>query len=271
MNLKCEELRQRIRNVKSRTNKAFAVNLMMANRYMDEIAKMVIEEGVPILTTGGGDPEKYMESWIKEGIKVIPVVANCKLAKKLVSMGAHALVAEGNEAGGHVGHLTTMTLIPLLRKEVDVPIIAAGGITSGKSFLAALILGADGVQMGTRFITSKESNASRVFKEEILKANDRATLLTGFRIGHPVRSLKSPYSRTFQKIEYLPDTVDETLVDFGIGSLKKAVVEGNYEEGNFMCGIGAGLIDKEESVKDIIDDMMAGLYDEINKIKGLII
>lgn len=263
-----EQLRAEIKKLKAKTDKPFAVNIMLMSPFVEEVAKVVIEEKVPVVTTGAGNPVKYMKGWIEAGIKVIPVVSSCALGKMMERNGATALIAEGSEAGGHIGELTTMTLIPQIVGEVKIPIIAAGGIVDGRSFLSALVLGAKGIQMGTRFVASKESNVSEEYKERILKAKDRDTIVTGYRMGHPVRALKSPFTRNLSKAEYDTNKSLEELEAMGVGALRKAVKEGNVEQGCFMAGISAGLVNKIESCDEIIKDMMSSLKDEIEKVKN---
>ncbi|MFB0918277.1 MAG: enoyl-[acyl-carrier-protein] reductase FabK [Clostridiaceae bacterium] len=263
-----EQLRAEIKKLKAKTDKPFAVNIMLMSPFVEEVAKVVVEEKVPVVTTGAGNPVKYMKGWIEAGIKVIPVVSSCALGKMMERNGATALIAEGSEAGGHIGELTTMTLIPQIVQEVNIPIIAAGGMVDGRSFLSALILGAKGIQMGTRFVASKESNVSQEYKERIIKAKDRDTIVTGYRMGHPVRALKSPFTRNLSKAEYDTNKSLEELEAMGVGALRKAVKEGNVEQGCFMAGISAGLVNKIESCDEIIKDMMSSLKDEIEKVKN---
>ena len=195
-------VRDEIRKAKSLTDKPFGVNIMLLSPYADEIADVVAEEKVAVVTTGAGNPQKYMKMWKEAGIKVIPVVASTAIAKLMERMGASAVIAEGGESGGHIGELTTMVLVPLIVSSVSIPVIAAGGIATGEQGAAAFMLGAVGIQMGTRFLSADECSISEVYKEKILKASDRCTMVTGKRLGHPVRSLKSPFSRSYEKAEY---------------------------------------------------------------------
>ncbi len=263
-----EQLRAEIRKLKAKTDKPFAVNIMLMSPFVEEVADVVIEEKVPVVTTGAGNPVKYMKKWLDAGIKVIPVVSSCALAKMMERNGATAVVAEGSEAGGHIGELTTMTLIPQIVDTVDIPVVAAGGMVDGRSFLAALILGASGIQMGTRFVVAKECNVSREYKDRILKAKDRDTMVTGYRMGHPVRALKSPFTRTLGKAEFDSTKSMEELEAMGVGALRKAVKDGNAEEGCYMAGISAGMVNKEETCSEIIQDMMKSLEREIQGVKA---
>lgn len=267
MNSNGEQLRESIRELKKRTKKPFGVNIMLMSPYKDEVAKVVIEEKVPVITTGGGNPSKYMKEWLDNGIKVIPVVASVALGKMLEKKGATALIAEGLEAGGHIGPSTTMTLIPMLKDEVNIPIIAAGGIADGRGFLASLVLGASGVQMGTRFLVSDDSIIHENYKNEVLKAKDRDTIVTGNRLGHPVRSLKTKFSNHFKKLENNPEVTLEELETIGLGALRRAVIDGDLEDGCFMSGIIAGLVKKKESSVEILESMFKELVENIEDIK----
>ena len=222
-----------------------------------EIAKMVIEEGVKILTTGAGSPAQYMEEWKAAGIKVIPVIASVALALKMQAIGATAVVAEGAESGGHVGELHTMPLVPQVVDALDIPVIAAGGICDGRGVAAAFMLGADGVQVGTRFLCAEECTVNQAYKDKILKASDVSTIVTGKTLGHPVRSLKTPFSKTFAKMESDPNVKPEEILAFGTGALRKAVKEGDTN-GSYMAGECAGMVKKIEPAKDIIEDLIGG-------------
>ena len=227
-NAPAEYVRNEIRKAKSMTDKPFGVNIMLLSPYADEIASVVAEEGVSVVTTGAGNPAKYMDAWKRAGVKVIPVVASVAIAKLMERLGASAVIAEGGESGGHIGELTTIVLVPLIVSAVSIPVIAAGGIATGEQAAAAFMLGAVGVQMGTRFLTADECSVSETYKEKILKAGDRCTMVTGKRLGHPVRSLKTPFSRAYQKAEYSTMSDDE-LETFAVGALRKAVVDGDSE------------------------------------------
>lgn len=244
-------VRDEIRKAKSLTDKPFGVNIMLLSPYADEIADVVTEEKVAVVTTGAGNPQKYMKMWKEAGIKVIPVVASIAIAKLMERMGASAVIAEGGESGGHIGELTTMVLVPLIVSSVSIPVIAAGGIATGEQGAAAFMLGAVGIQMGTRFLSADECSISEVYKEKILKASDRCTMVTGKRLGHPVRSLKSPFSRSYEKAEYSSISDDE-LEALAVGALRKAVVDGDNENGCFLAGQVAALVNKSESAASIV-------------------
>lgn len=250
-NAPAEYVRDEIRKAKSMTDKPFGVNIMLLSPYADEIASVVAEEGVSVVTTGAGNPAKYMDAWKRAGIKVIPVVASVAIAKLMERLGASAVIAEGGESGGHIGELTTIVLVPLIVSAVSIPVIAAGGIATGEQAAAAFMLGAVGVQMGTRFLTADECSVSETYKEKILKAGDRCTMVTGKRLGHPVRSLKTPFSRAYQKAEY-STMGDDELETFAVGALRKAVVDGDSEHGCFLSGQVAAFVNKREKAADIV-------------------
>ena len=257
INAGTEAVRNEIRKCKELTDKPFGVNIMLQAPNAGEIAKMVIEEGVKILTTGAGSPAQYMEEWKAAGIKVIPVIASVALALKMQAIGATAVVAEGAESGGHVGELNTMPLVPQVVDALDIPVIAAGGICDGRGVAAALMLGADGVQVGTRFLCAEECTVNQAYKDKILKASDVSTIVTGKTLGHPVRSLKTPFSKTFAKMESDPAVKPEEILAYGTGALRKAVKEGDTN-GSYMAGECAGMVKKIEPAKDIIEDLVGG-------------
>jgi enoyl-[acyl-carrier protein] reductase II len=233
------------------------VNIMLQAPNAEEIAHMVIEEGVKIITTGAGSPAKYMPMWKEAGIKVIPVVASVALALKMQQAGADAVVAEGAESGGHVGELHTMSLVPQVVDALDIPVVAAGGICDGRGAAAAFMLGAEAIQVGTRFLSAQECNVHPEYKEKILKATDISTIVTGKSLGHPVRSLKTPFSKTFAKMENDPSVSQEDILAFGSGALRKAVQEGD-RNGSYMAGECAGMVRKIEPAKDIVEDLILG-------------
>lgn len=257
VNAGTEVVRNEIRKCKELTDKPFGVNIMLQAPNAAEIAQMVIEEGVKILTTGAGSPAQYMAAWKEAGIKVIPVVASVALALKMQSAGADAVVAEGAESGGHVGELHTMALLPQVVDAVEIPVIAAGGICDGRGAAAAFMLGADAIQLGTRFLSAQECNVHEVYKEKILKATDISTIVTGKSLGHPVRSLKTPFSKSFAKMEADPAVSPEEILAFGSGALRKAVQEGD-RNGSYMAGECAGMVKKIEPAKDIVEDLVLG-------------
>lgn len=256
MNSTPEWLRDEIRRAKEMTDKPFGVNIMLMSPYADEVAKVVVEENVKVVTTGAGNPSKYIPYWKEAGIKVIPVTAACGHAKKVVQSGAVAVVAEGGESGGHIGNMNTMALVPQVVDAVDVPVIAAGGIADGRGVAAALMLGACGVQLGTRFLTAEECNIHVEYKEKIVNAKDIDTIVTGRRLGHPVRSLKTPFSRNYAKLEETPGVSDEELEKLGGGALRLAAKEGDAKNGCFMAGQCAGLVKRIQPASEIILELM---------------
>lgn len=257
INTDTEAVRQEIRKCKTLTDKPFGVNIMLQAANAAEVAEMIMEEGVKIVTTGAGSPARFMEMWKAAGIKVIPVIGSVAMAVKMQNAGADAVVAEGAESGGHVGELNTMPLIPQVVDAVTIPVVAAGGICDGRGVAAALMLGAEGVQLGTRFLVAEECNVHEEYKEKVLHATDISTIVTGKSLGHPVRSLKTPFSRTFAKMESDPSVTPDEMLAFGGGSLRKAVQEGD-EMGSYMAGECAGMVKKRESAKDIILDLVEG-------------
>lgn len=258
MNANADWLRGQIRRAKELTDKPFGVNIMLMSPFADEVAKVVVEEGVKVVTTGAGNPGKYMAAWKEAGIHVIPVVASVGLARMMERAGASAVVAEGTESGGHIGELTTMTLVPQVCSAVKIPVIAAGGIADGRGVAAAFMLGACGVQVGTRFLVASECNVHQNYKDKILKAKDIDTIATGRRLGHPVRSLKTRFSRDYQKAEFDVNVTAEALEAMGVGALRKAAVDGNEAEGCFLAGQIAGLVSKEQPASEIIRDLCEG-------------
>ncbi len=258
MNANADWLRGQIRRAKELTDKPFGVNIMLMSPFADEVAKVVVEEGVKVVTTGAGNPGKYMAAWKEAGIHVIPVVASVGLARMMERAGASAVVAEGTESGGHIGELTTMTLVPQVCSAVKIPVIAAGGIADGRGVAAAFMLGACGVQVGTRFLVASECNVHQNYKDKILKAKEIDTIATGRRLGHPVRSLKTRFSRDYQKAEFDVNVTAEALEAMGVGALRKAAVDGNEAEGCFLAGQIAGLVSKEQPAAEIIRDLCEG-------------
>lgn len=250
-----EVIRQEIREAKKLTDKPFGVNVMLMSPYAEDVAKVVVEEGIQVVTTGAGNPEKYMEMWKSAGIKVIPVVASVALARRMEKYGADAVVAEGCESGGHIGEQTTMTLVPQVVDAVSIPVIAAGGIGDGRGMAASFMLGAEAVQIGTRFVVSKEAVVHENYKQRIIKARDIDSAVTGRSHGHPVRCLRNKMTREYVKLEQEGKTFEE-LEYLTLGTLRKAVQEGDVDMGTVMAGQIAGLITKEQSCKEIIDEMM---------------
>ena len=248
-------VREQIQIAKSLTDKPIGVNIMLMSPFADEVAKVVVEEKVAVVTTGAGNPSKYIKEWLAADIKVIPVVASVAMAKLMTRLGASALIAEGGESGGHVGELTTMVLVPQVCDATHLPVIAAGGIADGRGVAAAFMLGACGVQMGTRFLSAYECNIHPNYKEKILKATDLCTMVTGKRLGHPVRSLRTPFARAYSKAEY-GGMADEELEALAVGKLRMAVQEGNSEQGCFLSGQIAAMVNQEQSAAEIIREVM---------------
>lgn len=248
-------VKDQIREVKKLTDKPFGVNIMLMNPEADEIAKVIVEEKVPVVTTGAGNPAKYIKEWKEAGVKVIPVVASCALAKMMERCGADAVVAEGTEAGGHIGEITTMSLVPQVVDAVNIPVIAAGGIADGRGFAAALMLGAKAVQMGTHFVATKECNVHENYKEKIIKAKDIDSKVTGRSTGHPVRVLRNQMSNEYIKKEQEGATLEELEI-LTLGGLRKAVVDGNVKEGSLMAGQIAGLVKKQYTCKELIEKVV---------------
>jgi enoyl-[acyl-carrier protein] reductase II len=267
VNAGTEAVRNEIRKCRELTDKPFGVNIMLQAPNAGEIAHMVVEEGVKILTTGAGSPAQYMPMWKEAGIKVIPVVASVALALKMQAAGADAVVAEGAESGGHVGELHTMPLIPQVVDAVEIPVIAAGGICDGRGAAAAFMLGADAIQVGTRFLSALECNVHQEYKDKILKASDVSTIVTGKSLGHPVRSLKTPFSRTFSKMENDPSVDPNEILAFGSGALRKAVQEGD-RNGSYMAGECAGMVKNIEPAKAIVEDLILGAEKVIREACG---
>lgn len=258
-----EQIEKEIDKAFALTDKPFGVNIMLRGDNIDEIAELLVRKKVAVVTTGAGNPDKYIPMWKEAGIKVIPVVPSAALAKLCARSGADAVIAEGGESGGHVGDITTMALIPQVCDAVSIPVIAAGGIADGRGVAAAFMLGAQGVQLGTRFLVAEECNISRVYKDKVLKASDTATIMTGKRLGHPVRSLKSPFSRAYAKAEY-SSISDEELEQMAVGTLRAAVVDGDEKRGCFLAGQISGMVNKEQSVKEMIGEIFAQTEDILN-------
>ncbi len=257
MNANAEYVREEIRKCKELTKKPFGVNIMLMSPFADDVAKVVVEEKVAVVTTGAGMPSKYMPEWKAAGIKVIPVVGSVAFAIRLERIGADAIIAEGSESGGHVGETNTMALVPQVVDAVKVPVLAAGGIADGRGMAAAFMLGAEGVQCGTCFLVADECKVHENYKKKIISASDCDTIVTGRRLGHPVRSLKTRFSRQFAEMEKDSSNTDEQIMAFGSGSLRKAVVDGNVEEGSFMAGQIAGMIHENQSAAAIVNKMVS--------------
>ena len=249
-------LRDQIRTCKTETDKPFGVNIMLMSPNADDLAQLVIDEDVKIVTTGAGNPGKYMAAWKQAGIKVIPVVATVALAKRMEKAGADAVVAEGTESGGHIGENTTMCLVPQVVDAVEIPVIAAGGIADGRGVAASFMLGAEGVQIGTRFLASEECQINPTFKELVLKAKDTDNVVTGRTTGHPCRNIKTKFSKMLAKGENDGTHTPEKFEEITLGSLRKAVQDGNVEEGSFLCGLIAGMINEVKPCSEIVKEIM---------------
>ena len=250
----------------SLTDKPFGVNVMLMGENIDEIAALLARKKVAVVTTGAGSAGKYIPMWKEAGIKVMPVVPSATFAKLAERAGADAVIAEGGESGGHVGEMTTMALVPQVCDAVSIPVIAAGGIADGRGVAASLMLGACGVQIGTRFLAALECNINRTYKEKVLTANDTATIVTGRRLGHPVRSIKTAFSRNYAKLEYTDISNDE-LEALAVGTLRAAVVDGDEKKGCFLAGQISGLVNKGQSAKEIIEEIFCETETILNGAK----
>lgn len=250
-----EVVREQIKEAMKLTSNPVGVNVMLMNPNADEVARVIVEEGVRVVTTGAGNPAKYMDMWKQAGVKVIPVVASVAMAKLMERAGADAVVAEGTESGGHIGSATTMTLVPQVVDAVKIPVIAAGGIGDGRGFAAAMMLGAQAVQIGTRFVVAEESIAHDNFKKKIIQAKDIDSAVTGLSTGHPIRQVRNKMTREYLRLEKEGASLED-LEYLTLGSLRKAVMEGDVMNGTVMAGQIAGMIHKEQSCKEIIEEIM---------------
>lgn len=256
MNAEAGYLREQIRLARERTDKPFGVNIMLMSPHADEVAQTVIEEKVPVVTTGAGAPGKYIPAWKAAGITVIPVIASVASAKMAERAGADAVIAEGQESGGHIGELTTMALVPQVCDAVQIPVLAAGGIADGRGMAAALMLGACGVQMGTRFLLATECGVHPNYKDAVRKASDISTVTTGRRFGgNTCRCIKNPFARDFLKIEYQPETTAEDVAQLGVGALRRAAVEGDVRTGCVLAGQISGMISRDMPAADIVREV----------------
>ena len=270
-NAPADWVKEQIKILRSKTDKPFGVNVMLLSPFVEDVAKVVAEEKVDVIITGAGNPAKYMKMWQDTGAKVVPVVASNALAKMMEKMGADALVAEGCEAGGHIGELTTMVLVPDIVESVDIPVIAAGGIYNSNTALAAFCLGADAIQVGTRFIMATECTAHQNYKDKIIKAKDIDSKVTGRVTGHPVRLIRNPLTRKMLAAEYEQNAV-EVLEEMGAGSLRAAVVDGDTKVGSFMAGQVACMLTNQASAKEIIEDIFSSekLQNVLNSISEFV-
>jgi enoyl-[acyl-carrier protein] reductase II len=249
-------IREQIRLARTLTDGPIGVNVMLMSPYVGEVAAVIAEERAEVVTTGAGDPSAYVNLWKTAGCRVIPVVPSAALAKRMERAGADAVIAEGGESGGHIGELATMPLVPQVADAVSIPVLAAGGIGDGRGVAAAFMLGPSGVQLGTRFLAAEECGIHPHYKELVLKASDTSTIVTGRRLGHPVRSLKTPYSRNYAKLEYT-DISAEELEALGVGSLRKAAADGDEKEGCYIAGQIAGMVNHVQAAAEIIEEIMA--------------
>ncbi|MBR7007676.1 MAG: enoyl-[Ruminococcus sp.] len=250
-------LREQIRRCKELTDKPFGVNIMLMSPNAEELAKLVIEEKVPVVTTGAGNPGKYMAAWKEAGVKVIPVIPSVALAVRMERAGADAVIAEGTESGGHIGENTTMCLVPQVVDAVKIPVIAAGGIADGRGIAASFMLGAKGVQVGTRFLAAEECRIHPTYKELVVKAKDTDSVVTGRYTGHPCRNVRTKFTKKLAAGEKDGSLTPDEFEQLTLGSLRKAVQEGNLEEGSFLCGAIAGMIKEVKPAKEIIEEMFA--------------
>jgi len=261
-NAPASHIREEIRKTKKLTDKPFGLNIMLLSDNADELADIAIEEGVKVITTGAGNPGKYIEKWKNAGIIVIPVVASVALAKRMERSGVDAVIAEGCESGGHVGKLTTIVLLPQVCDAVNIPVIGAGGIADGRGIAAAFTLGASAVQVGTRFLASEECQIHQNYKNAVVKAKDIDTVVTGRSTGHPVQVIKNKLAKEYLKLENNNVNIEE-LEELGKGALKKAVIDGDIDNGSLMAGQISGMVNKIQSVKEIIEEM----FNEYDNIK----
>lgn len=263
-----EIIRKEILKAKQLTDKPFGVNIMLMSPHSADLAQLVVEEKINLVTTGAGSPGKYMESWKNAGIKVIPVVPSVALAKRMEKAGADALVVEGTEAGGHIGQITTMSLVPQIVDAVSVPVIAAGGIADGRGIAASFMLGAEGVQLGTRFLVADECIIHQNYKDLVLKSKDTDSAITGFYSGHPVRSIRNKFTKKLIEMEKT-HAAPEEFEEITVGSLKKAAIDGDIENGSFMAGQIAGLVSKQQPAKEMIEEMFNQAECLMKKVRGV--
>ena len=263
-------VRDQIRQVRRQTDRPFGVNILLISPFAPDIVQVTIDERVSVVTTGAGTPGQYLPTLKQKGIKVIPVIASVALAKRLERMGADALIAEGMESGGHIGEITTLPLIPQVVDAVHIPVVAAGGIADGRGLAAALALGAQGVQMGTRFVASVECIAHPNYKQKIVNAKERSTVAAGYRLGHPVRALENRFTRQFAEMEERHEIGEADLIEFGTGKMRLGAIEGDVENGSLMCGQIAGLIREVLTCRQIIEGMVADAERIIGAMQGLV-
>lgn len=260
-----EVIKEEIRKAKALTDKPFGVNIMLMAPNADDLAQLVIDEKIPFITTGAGNPGKYMEKWLEAGIKVIPVVPSVALAKRMERAGAAAVIAEGTESGGHIGENTTMCLVPQVVDAVNIPVIAAGGIADGRGIAASFMLGAQGVQVGTRFLACEECKIHPTYKELVIDAKDTDSVVTGRYTGHPCRNVKTKFAKRLATGEKDGTLTPDEFEQLTVGALRKAVQDGNLDEGSFLCGAIAGMVNEVKPAKEIVEEMFAGAEKLLNK------
>ncbi len=258
-------LRDQIRKAKELTDKPFGVNIMLMSPNAEDLAQLVIDEKVPVVTTGAGNPGKFMEAWKNAGIKVIPVVPSVALAKRMERAGADAVVAEGTESGGHIGENTTMCLVPQVADAVEIPVIAAGGIADGRGIAASFMLGAEGVQIGTRFLASDECQIHQTYKDLVINAKDTDNVVTGRTTGHPCRNVRTKFAKRLASDEMKGNITPDEFENITLGSLRKAVQDGNLDEGSFLCGLIAGMVNEIKPCKEIVEEMMEQAQKLLNR------
>ena len=258
-------LRDQIRRAKELTDKPFGVNIMLMSPNAQDLAQLVIDEKVPIVTTGAGNPGKFMEAWKNAGVKVIPVVPSVALAKRMERAGADAVVAEGTESGGHIDENTTMCLVPQVVDAVDIPVIAAGGIADGRGVAASFMLGAEGVQIGTRFLASNECQIHETYKDLVINAKDTDNVVTGRTTGHPCRNVKTKFAKKLAADEMKGSITPEEFENITLGSLRKAVLDGNLDEGSFLCGLIAGMVNEIKPCSEIVEEIMTKAQELLNR------
>lgn len=267
--LTVDKIREEVRKIKEMTDKPFGLNVMLESRYVDDIMQMIIDEKVPVITTGAGNPGKYIPTLKEQGIKVIPVAGSVPIAQRVARAGADAVIAEGMESGGHIGEATTMALVPQVIDAIDIPVIAAGGIADGRGMAAAFMLGAQGVQLGTRFLSATECTVSEAYKKAIIKAKATGTTVTGNSTGHPIRVLRNKLSRKIQMLEKHGGDPEE-VVKLGVGALRRAAEEGDVDNGAVMSGQIAGLVKEEQPAAEIIADLMNGCIDVFDNRNAIV-
>jgi len=268
-NNNAEYVKKEIDKVRSLTDKPFGVNVMLLSPYAEEVSQLIVEEKVPVVITGAGNPGKFMKEWQAVGCKVIPVIPSVAFAKHLEKLGADAIICEGTESGGHVGEITTMALAPQVIDAVEIPVVVAGGIADGRGVAAAFALGASGIQIGTRFLVAKECTVHENYKKRILKANDTDTAVTGRKTGHPVRVIKNKLVNQFKELEKNNATIEE-MEELGKGRLYRAAILGDMDYGSVMSGQIAGLVNKEQTSEEIITEMFEEAEVIINKLSSII-